>query len=548
MRTSIKIKKLFLTAAVCLAGLSLSGYYINASDEGIEARLFKNVRILAEKGKIKQAKEDIQRVLRLNPRHAGATYFAGLYSFEEGNLQNAEKFFRRVENDKNFGAMARKLLAELRTDRSRRKYQETLNIYLAGESYGPALSLCEEVISQDPSNLPVIFTASYLAAMLRMQSRSEKFAELFNQKTKNRAEAAELLTFVEGWFTATTNPEFALEKLMSLSDKRLKTRPIRDQIKKIISDFKLLDKFEIFIEQEKKTSGADIGSLERELISFLIDQNQFEKALEMINKRPVDSIEDNILYMKILSLTANEKKAMSTARQLMSNAPQDLRLYQSWIEGWLKHVERTQNPPDGLDSGGKSFNEMADEILERLRPEKLVNLNPVLLMNMLRLAFMTSNDQQIKLISAETKRITYNDELASVLLQTADELIIFNQQHLAVDLLESARNQLPENLNLHIKLAEIHLADNPELSVGILESLLAEKPEHLRAFLLWADSMNLAGRGDEARQAILERLKDSSQSEIIRRQLMAKLEILEMQNIQDSTEENLQMEETEESY
>lgn len=541
-------KALFLTAAVVLAGLSLSNVNTSASNDGVEARLFKSIEISAQKGRLKDSKEDIQRVLRLNPRHPGATFFAGQYSFEEGNFANAEKFFSRIENHEQYGAQARRFLADMRADGYRKKFNETLGILMAGESYQPALNLCEESLNQNPDNQDVIFTGAYAAAMLGMQSKSENLAARLAEVSKKSVLSAELAAFVDGWFLSRDNPDASLEKLLSLTDRRLLTNPVRRRIKDLIVSLKLIDKFETFIEREKKVTGADIGSLERELIGFLIEQKQYERALTIINRRPVDSIDDNILYIKILSLTSQEKKAMATARQLMANAPEDLRLFQAWIEAWLMHVERTQVPPEGLDDGGKSFTEMADELLERLKPDKLVNLNPELLLNMLRMAVMTSNDVQIKLIKPEALRIAYKNDLTEKLIKAVDELIIFNQVQIAVELLESARNQLPDDYNLPIKLAEVHLVNNPQISAKILEQVVTEKPELLRAFLLWTDSLNLTGQGKVAEMEILKRMEEPGLSELIARQLAAKLEVLRMQNLQDNPDLNppKENEETEE--
>jgi tetratricopeptide (TPR) repeat protein len=531
-------KTLFLTAALCLAGLSASHLETTASNDGIEARLFSKIEASAKRGNIKDAKEDIQRVLKLNPRHVGATFCAGQYSFEEGNQNNAEKFFKRIENDQQYGAKARKYLAEMRSSGYRKKFQATLEILMSGESYLPALNLCEEAMNQNMENADTVFTATYLAAMLGMQAKSEKYSDRFSQLTGGNVTAAELKAFVDGWFSSQEHPESSLEKLLSLTDRKLLTIPVRKRIKDLIVSLKLIDKFETFIAREKKVPGADTGSLERELIGFLIDQKQYEKALDMINMRPVDSIDDNILYIKLLSLTNQEKKAMSTARQLLSSSPQDLRLYSAWIEAWLKFVERTQVPPEGADEGGKNFTEMADEILERLKPDKLVSLNPELLLNMFRMAFMTSNENQTKLIKAEVMRIAFNDELAEKIIKTVDELIIFNLSSIAVDLLESTRNQLPENYNLHIKLAEVHLVDNPQISATILENIVTEKPELLRAFLLWTESLNLTGKGSQAEQEILKRLEEPDLNDLVKRQLNAKLEVLRMQNLQDNPDLN----------
>ncbi|NLF95937.1 MAG: tetratricopeptide repeat protein [Candidatus Riflebacteria bacterium] len=523
------LKSGFLTAAVCLAGLSLSDFKTAASNESIETRIYRKVEIAAEKGRISEAKEDIQRVLKLNPGHTGALFHAGLYSYEAGNFENAEKFFKRVENNSEFGSRARRYLGDMRMARYRKKFKESLEIYITGESYEQALKLCEEAISEMPDNEEILFTAAYAATMLNRQTKAEHYAGMFNKKSADKSLSAELSAFVDAWFSYETEPETALEKFLSISSRRIVTTPVRKRIKDLILKLRLADKFEEFIRREMKVPGADVNSLERELISFLIDQKQYEKALQMVNSRPIDSLDDNLIYVRILSETAQEKKAFTATRQLLSVYPNELRLYDAWINVWLKAFSRLKAIPSGTDEGGKDITEMADEIIARLKPGHLVTINPELLLNMLRVAVIIDNQPQVKLIAPETARINFDDKLTALLLESVDEFIVNDAVGVAANLLESARNQRPDDHNLHIKLAELHLANNPEISAKILESLLAEKPEILRAFLLWVDSLNLSGRAKEAEEAILKRLEEPGQNELVRRQLSARLEVLRMQ-------------------
>lgn len=525
--------------SVCLAGLSISNLNTSASNEGVEARLFKKIEVAAEKGQLAGAREDIQRVLRLNPRHPGATFFAGLYSYESGNLENAEKFLSRLLSNQSYGSKASQILADIRMNRYRGKFKETLEVYLAGESFPQALQLCEEALQSMPGNKDILLKAAYIACMLGSKDRAEKYTASFVALTGKTAAAAELQTFVSAWFAETFEAEQTLDQLLTITSRDLLSGPVRKRIKDLIVSTHAIEKYELFINREKQIPGVDTGTLERELIGFLIDQGQFEKALERVNMRPVDSIDDNLLYIKILGLTGQEKKAMSNARHLMAAAPQDLRTYQAWVDAWLLYVEKYQQPPDGNDDGGKNFVEMADEILERLKPEKLVTMNPELLLNLLRTAVIIDNNDQIKLFKPEALRISYNDELARQLIKTCNELLIFNKSSIAVDLLESARNQLPDNHNLHIKLAEIFLSNDPAAGAKILEGVLLEKPDMLRAFLLWADCMNLSGKASEAEVEILKRLADPDASELVKRQLNAKLEVLRMQNFVSQNEQSV---------
>lgn len=524
------IKKGFLTLSVCLAGLSISSLNTSASNDGVEERLFRNIEIAAQKGQLSNAKEDIQRVLRLNPKHAGAIFFAGQYSFEAGNFDNAAKFLNRVVNHPKYGAKASRMLAEMRLNSFRGKFKETLEVYLTGESFLQAFQLCEEALEAMPDNKEILYKITYISCMLGRQEQAERFLERYGKTAGTGAAYAELQAFVSAWFGDGYDPETVLDQLLTITSRELLTPPVRKRIKDLIVKTRAAEKFEAFIKREKQVPGADTGALEREFISFLIENKQYEKAMEHVNRRPIDSIDDNLLYIKILALTGQEKKAMSNARHLISAAPTDLRTYQAWLEAWMAYVEKTQQPPDGEDDGGKNFIEMADEILARLKPDKLVTSNPELLINLLRLAVMIDNSEHIKLIKPEALRIPYNFELSALLIKTCDELLIFNKPELAVELLESARNQLPENHNLHIKLAEIYLSADPAVGAKILEGVLLEKPDLMRAFLLWADCMNLSGQAAKAEEEILKRLADKTISEVARRQLNAKLEVLRMQN------------------
>ena len=530
----------FLTLAICLAGISMSSVNTSASNEGIEVRLFKQVEAAAEKGRLKDARDDIQRVLRLNPRHQGATFFAGQYSYEAGNYDNAEKFLHRVLNNPIYGARASRLLADIRLNRYRSRFKETLEVHLSGESFSQAMQLCEEALESMPDNAEIVFKATYIAALLGRQETAETYLNRYIQLAGNNASAAELQAFLNGWFADGYEPESVLDQLLAITDPSLLAPPVRRKIKELIVTTRATEKFEAFIKREKQLPGADTAGLEREFIAFLIDQKLFDKALEHVNRRPIDSMEDNLLYVKILSLTGQEKKAMSNARHLISAAPQDLRAYQSWIEAWMVYVDKYQQPPDGNDAGGKNFIEMADEILERLKPEKLPASNPELLINLLRLAVVISNEKHIELIKPQIFRIAYNERLADLLLKACDEMLIFSREPMAVALLESARNQFPDYYHLHLKLAEIYMSVDPAAGAKILEGVLVEKPDLIRGVLLWADCMNLAGEGEKAEAELLRRLADRSISEIVRRQLNAKLEVLRMQNVDRGTTQQQQ--------
>jgi tetratricopeptide (TPR) repeat protein len=548
-----KLKLIFLTISVCLAGLSLSNLTTVASEENIETRLFKRLEYAVKQGRLMQSKQDIKRVLRLNPRHSGATFYAGKFSFKQNDFKNAEKFLRRVENHSVYGPEARRILAEIKLSRYHRTFIEKLKVAIDGQAYVQALELCDKLLTDLPDNKKILFMGTYAATMQGYPDKAEYYLKKYKNSGVSRAKQAELKAFVDGIFSMGSNPEVALEKLFSLTDQRLLTMPVRDKIKDLILTLGNLDKFEEFIEREKSRAGANVAALERELIDFYIQQQQYDKAMELINQRPVDSIEDNLLYLKLLIETEEERKAMLSARSLISQFPSDLRLYDTWTRAWLSYVKRTAEKPQGSDSTGKSFDIMAEEILDRIKLDKLVSLNPPLLLRLLHLAVLTEYDSKAKDARFNAVKIAFNEKNLPLLVDTVGGLIAANRSSIAADLLESARNQLPDNHDLTIKLAEIYfMNNNPEDAAKILENLLIEKPEIIRAFLLWVDCQTIIGNFQEAERQILIRLAQPDINDLVKRQLDNKLEVVRMQSMvqqrpQDYAEESSVASESEEA-
>lgn len=532
---SKKTLKLWLmTGAVCLAGLSMSNLTIKAREESIEDRLFKRLEFAIEQGRLQESKEDIKRVLKLNPRHPGATFYAGKYSFANKDFDNARKFLTRVENHNKYGIEARKLLAEIRMDVLKRKFVDNLDVAIKGEAFTQALKISDEILAEMPENKDVMLLAAYAATMNSDRDKAEAMLERFKRSDASREAKAELQAFINAMFSAGYSPQTAVEQLMSVTEPRLMTLKVRNRLKDLIVSLKELDRFEKFIQLEKSRPGAEVDKLERELIEFLIEQKQLEKAMLLVNQRPANNLEDNILYLRLLVQTGQETQAMLNARQLISANPEDLRVYDLWTEAWLAYVDRTKKTPEGKDATGKSFDEMAEEVLNRLKIDRLVKMQPSLLLRLLRLAVLSENENKVKEIRAEVVKIRFDDKTSTLLEKTIDDLITINRTAVASEILESARNQFPEEHKYSIKLAEIYYINrNPEVAGKILEQVLEENPEQFKAYLLWIDCLAMSGKAMEAENAILKRLQEPGLNDLVQRQLSSKLEIIRMQNMVD---------------
>ena len=523
-------KALCLTCSLCLS----TACSVTAAEPNIETKLFQKIEAAGGINNLESVKDDIKRVLKLNPKHPGATFYAGQYCFQKGDFANAEKFLNRITTDPNYGSKANSILADIRLKKYNKRFMGTLRVYLTGESFAQALQLCEEALMDMPDNKELLFSASYAACMLGKKDRAESYAELYTTRTDNHELAAELKTLVDAWFTDDFDNQLAIEKFLSLKNKHLLTPTVKRKIKKLLISSKSIDRYEDFIRNEAAQPGADKDSLERELITFLLEQNQFDKALALINKRPVESLEDNLLYIWALCATDQQLKALNTAKHLMNVAPRDLRVYKAWVEAWISYTDKNKKMPEGKDDSGKTYAETIEHIFELLRPDKLVTQEPTLLLDLLRVANFSSNEGQCQKLQLESAKIAFENEHEKLLLKTADELIAFEHSRMALNILESAVNQLPNNYNIALKLATVYMETNPTAAIQICEEVMQQNPDLVRAFTTWCDAMNMAHRGGEAVSELVKRLEDKSLNEIVRRQLNSKLEQLRMEGNSDT--------------
>ena len=528
------LKSLIVFGAFGIVAFNLSCEYAKADNENLEEKLFKRIEASAGLNQLDKVKDDIKRVLKLNPKHSGATFYAGKYCLQRGDFENAEKFLKRVSYDPVYGQKANKLLADIKIKKYNNHFITNLKVYLNGEAFDQALKLCEDALEDMPDNHELLFSAAYASCMLGKKEKADTYTELYSLQVGNTSQYAELKTLVDAWFTDSFDSDVAIEKFLSLKSKNILTPPVKRRIKQILVENKAIDKYEDFIKKEISQPGSDKDALERELITFLLEQNQFNKALELLNNRPIDSLEDNLLYCWALCQTNQDIKALNTAKHLMTAAPRDLRAYKAWIEAWLSYTEKNKNTPEGRDSDGTPYKDTVERILRLLRPDKLVNKEPVLLIDLLRLASFSNKDIEAQKIHNEVAKIAFNNELEQHLLKTCDELVEFERSKMAINILESAVNQLPNNYNLSLKLAQIYMANNPSAAIRICEEVMEQQPDLIRAVLMWSDAMNYAGRGGEAVSELVKRVSDGSLNDIAKRQLHMKLEQLRIQGADDT--------------
>ena len=136
-------------------------------------------------------------------------------------------------------------------------------------------------------------------------------------------------------------------------------------------------------------------------------------------------------------------------------------------------------------------------------------------------------------IHLEVSKIAFTNDYEKILLKLSDEFVESNRIPMVIDIFESAHNQLHDNYNIALKLAQLYLGKNPNSSVEMCEEVMQQNPKLIRAFILWCDAMNLSGRGGEAVSELVKRLEDDSLDEVVKRQLNHELETLRIQGNED---------------
>ena len=523
------LKLAFLTFSVCLAGLSISDFTIHAkSDSGIEEIIFKRIVEADEKGKLESAKEDIQRVLKLNPKHIGANFYAGKYSFMSGNNKNAEKFMNRIIDDPKYGDKAKSILADMKLSKQEGKNISAVKVLISGRAYEQALNTCEEFLYATPDNPELNFQAALLECLLNNHDKAEAYSLKFHN-LKPGKDANELNWLIDGWFAPQSRENEVIDNLLSITNHDLLLPPVREKIKEMVSRSGQIDKYEIFISKEKAFSDANAAALEGDLIKFYIDNKAYQKAVEILNKRPLDSLDDNLLYVELLTKSGNELKALENAGYLIDANKNEIRCYKLWVYAWVAYVNRMGSLPGKTNEEIKKYMEYGDTVLLEIKPEGLVNDEPELLLGLFKIATMIGQNRYAEELKDHVCKINFTSALAKDVLNFTDQLVVLKMTNLAMDVMQSAWNSLPENYAIPIKMAEITMDTDPEAAAKILDVVIKERPKNHKVFMMWLECLSRLEKLDDAAKAIGERLKDPDIEPVAARQLKEKLSLLSMQ-------------------
>jgi len=518
---------LLLTPAAPLWVANAPTVEAQGKQESIEARLFSKAEDLFRLGKLDEAMEDLSRVRKLNPAHLGVVYYTGEFWFRKGDHKKAADCFKQLETHPEYGAKARQRLSEMALLTRQASNNRDIKAYLDGGAFPQAMEACKEALALDDENPDLLLTSAYTAAMLMNQPFAEKMYKAFAAAQPDPAKQADLRNFLDGWFSHDYAPLPALQRLLAVTDPRLRTTRVIAAMKEIMLSNKMNDAFEQIILDEAKRPGADRTSLDRDLVKFYIETGQFEKGLRFISNRPVDSMEDNLNYIELLTLSAQEEKAMLTARSLTGMKGEDIRLHLAWIRAFQHLVGRTGLIPSGSTRPEESLQLVAISELNQIMNDPAESTNPSSLMVVLRTSIVINDRRIIGLAMEKLSKIPLEDRLLEEMIEAASDMTVRDYRSEAISFLEVLLSQRPDNPHLQRSLAENYFLENRnQEALSLLQSAYTAEPQSIRTFMLLVDSMAAEGQIEKALDMVIERQKDTSLNDAVLRQLKAKANVL----------------------
>ncbi|MBF0498865.1 MAG: tetratricopeptide repeat protein [Candidatus Riflebacteria bacterium] len=495
-------------------------------DPTVEERLFATADASARAGRLEDAVPDLERVLKINPAHSGARYHLAIFKLSKKEYSAARKLLEGVGNDPEFGPKARAKLQELKMRAEQNELTRSVQIYLEAGAFPEALKECRKALSRSPEDPDLLFYGAFTAALVGERSYAEALVK--KRATVSGLDSAELQKFLIGWFARDYAPREALEHLVGLTDRRFFVPPVRLVIRDLMKQLGLTDDYERFMISERDKPGIDKAALDRDLARFFIEQGQYQKCIALLEARPVESMEDNLLLIEVYTLAGRESHAMNLARTLLNTGREEDALRIGWLKAWLHMARVWGTPPSGVAESGDTYEAIVrDNVIHVLNEDKPEAEKAESLLVALRAAVILGLPDLIDPAIEQSMRLNLDEALTKEALETAEEMGIHSMSGRAVSFLEWVLAQRPEDPACMRLLAENYcLIGRATESVILLENVVQKQPDSFKGFALLIDAMVSAGRGKEAHQRILERLKDPNLTGLPRRQLETKAFIL----------------------
>lgn len=531
MRSKLPILFGALIGLASLSPLSLESPVVRARDLTVEERLFQKAEPLCRAGKIEAAIDDLKRVLKLNPNHAGALYYAGVYRAGKSDRKGATALFRKILSDPAWGSLARERLAELSVKDKQEDLDHTIRSYLEGEAWPEALQSCKTALQHSPGDPKLLFLTVYSAVMAGDSRYAEAAWNAFGATSAPETERGDLRDFIDGWFCRDHSPREALQRLMGIKDERLRTKAVRRTIRRLLLDQQLFDEYEKMLLAERERPNSDPASIERELIRFYVDTGRFDKGMQLLSRRPIDSMEDNLLYIRLLSASGEHLKAMTVAQQLIGMQPDQPEPHEAFLNAYIPFASQKGGLSTLKPTEREKWQSLIRSEIDRFKASITPSETPATGMTLAALrCSVTVNDFGVARSLLEiASRLRVDDSNIREFRAAAEDMADNGFRAESTTLLEAALGQHPEDAGLLTVLANNYYLDNRAAeAAALLEAVMEKDPRNIHTLLLLVDCLAASGQREQARNKLVDAISWTDLPDMLRNQCKAKLNLIDI--------------------
>lgn len=531
MRSKLPILFGALIGLASLSPLSLESPVVRARDLTVEERLFQKAEPLCRAGKIDAAMEDLKRVLKLNPGHAGALYYAGVYRAGKSDRKGATDIFRKILPDPVWGSLARERLAELSVQNKQEDLARSTKSYLEGEAWPEALESCKTALQHSPNDPELLFLTVYSAAMAGDKRYAEAAWNAFGATSASEAERGDLRDFIDGWFCRDHSPREGLQRLMGIKDERLRTKAVRRTIRRLLLDQQLFEEYEKMLLAERDRPNSDPASIERELIKFYVDTGRFDKGMQLLSRRPIDSMEDNLLYIRLLSASGDHLKALTVAQQLIGMQTEQPEPHEAFLNAYIPFAAQKGGLSALKPAEREKWENLVKSEIERFKASITPSETPATGMTLAALrSSVTLNDFGIARSLLEiASRLRVDDSNIRDFRAAAEDLADNGFRAESTTLLEAALGQHPEDSGLLTVLASNYYLDNRAAeAASMLETVMEKDPRNIHTLLTLVDCLAASGQREQARNKLIDAISWTDLPDMLRNQCKAKLNLIDI--------------------
>ncbi|MBI3038835.1 tetratricopeptide repeat protein [bacterium] len=498
-----------------------------ATSMRIEDKLFFKADALCRQGKYAEAEPDLKRVLILKPDHPGALYNLGILKLKQGDKVKGKELLSKILRNPEFGPKAKKQLIEIDISEKLNERKKAIQAYLDSEAFGEALSECKKALARNENDENLWFQAIYAAGMAGESPFAEAAYGKLKKFSSSPNECEEARKFLDALSSKNSDPNLALQKFLSLNDPRFLTSAVRRIIRSMMLDLKLSKELEEYLHAERKRVGADVGAIDRELVTLYRSEGQYQKAIDFLESYPVDSAENNLFLSELYSLAGNEEKGMRLSRIILVGNPIDARFHIAWMQGFVHWANRIGSIPKSTNENGDDLLKIAYEEIDQVLKQKMVGVNGKEIFTALRVAVVLNDTSAFQTLFTRSTAEKLDESFLEETLIACAEMSKHGFHPKSIQLLEWALAQFPENLEIQEQLAEGYYLDNRlKEALILLEAVVSGKPQNGQAFLTFIDCLTALGEKEKAREKVITKLKEPVLTVFIRNQLQTRLSSL----------------------